>query len=110
MRKHLWVIIPVLLAPPAILGQPLRPMDLAGEWVFAHTLYGETGYARVRVEFAADRLTLALWNMKLDGGIHDGKVELKRSKDKEGPAMSMTGKVERDGMAGEFTVGELKGN
>src|SRR5262249_12224026 len=81
-----------------------------GEWVFAHTLYGETGYARVRVEFAADRLTLALWNMKLDGGIHDGKMELKRSKDKEGPAMSMTGKVERDGMAGEFTVGELKGN
>src|SRR5262249_30254518 len=77
---------------------------------FARTLYGETGYARMTVEFAGDRMTVALWEMKLDGGLRDGKIDLKRSKDKEGPVMSMTGTVEPDGMAGEFTVGELKGN
>jgi acetamidase/formamidase len=109
MHKHAAGIVVLLLWPSALPGQRVDSANPAGEWVFAHTLYGQTDYARMTVEISGERLTVALWEMKLEGRVRDGKLEAKRSRDKEGPAMSMTGTVAQHGMTGEFTVGELSG-
>jgi acetamidase/formamidase len=108
MRRYQLGFILVLLGPAGVQGHAVKPADLAGEWVLAHELYGETGYARLTVEAADDRVTAALWDMKLAGGIDDGKIVLKRSGN-DRPAMNMTGTVQRDEMTGDFTVGELMG-
>jgi acetamidase/formamidase len=100
-------VILALLGPAVLRGQGSRPADLAGDWVLAFDLYGETNYQRMAVETTGDRVTIAAWGLKLEGGIHDGRLELRRS-GKDGPPAIMTGTVERDGMSGEFSVGELK--
>jgi hypothetical protein len=109
MCKYLLGIVLVVVRPAALPGQSVNPGDLAGEWVFAHTLYGETGHARMTLKTIVEHVTVALWDMSLEGGIHDGKIEVKRSGN-EKPVMRMTGTVRRDRMEGEFTVGELNGN
>jgi acetamidase/formamidase len=108
MRKQLLCFTVMLFWPAVLRGQSVNPADLAGEWVFTHTRYGDTNHARMTVETAGKALSISLWQMRLEGAIRDGKIELKRS-GKERPAVSMTGKVEQDGMAGEFTVGALNG-
>src|SRR3954470_14078134 len=108
MRIPLLGIILTLLGPAAIQGQGVRPADLAGDWVLASDLYGEANHQRITVEAAGDRVTVAAWGRKLEGAIGDGKVELKGA-GKEGPPAHMSGTVGRDRMAGDLSIGELKG-
>src|SRR3954468_4027653 len=95
-----------LLAPAALQGPGIRPADLAGDWVLALDLYGETNHQRMTVETTGDRITVATWGRKLEGGIRDGRLELKWS-GKGGPPGTMSGTVERDGMAGDFSIEDL---
>ena len=108
MQTPLLGVILALMGPAALQGHGNRPADLAGEWVLAFDLYGETNHQRMTVETTGDRITVAAWGLKLEGGIRDGKLELKRS-GKDGPPVSMSGTVERDGMVGDFSIEDLKG-
>ena len=108
MRKQLMVVILALLGPAALPAQSIRPADLAGEWILASELYGETNYRRMTVEAEGDRVTFKAWGLNLEGRVRDGKVELKRS-GKDGPPARMSGTVERDGMSGEFSIEDFKG-
>jgi len=109
MRKRLLGIILALLAPAAVLGQSVKPADLAGDWMLAIERYGETDYRRMTLQAEGDQATVAVFGMKLSGGIRDGKLELRKS-GKDGPPVSMTGTAERDGMSGEFTIETEKGS
>src|SRR5947209_3400409 len=108
MRTPLLGVILALIGPAALQGPGIRPADLAGDWVLALDLYGETNHRRMRVEATGDRITVAAWGPKLEGGIRDGRLELKPS-GKGGPPVTMSGTVERDGMAGDFSIDDLKG-
>jgi acetamidase/formamidase len=108
MRKQLLGVILVVLGPGALRGQSVKPADLAGDWVLAHERYGETDYQRMTVLAAGDRVTVAVWGQKFEGGVRDGKIELQRV-GKDGPPVRMTGTVERDGMSGDFTFATMKG-
>jgi hypothetical protein len=55
------------------------------------------------VESAGDRITVAAWGLKLEGGVRDGSLELKRA-GKVGPPVTMSGTVERDGVVGDFSI------
>jgi acetamidase/formamidase len=55
-----------------------------------------------------DRVTAKLWGLKLEGELRAGTIELKRI-GADRPAISMSGTANADGMAGDFTVAELKG-
>ena len=103
MRKQLLGVILALLAPAALQGQSVKPADLAGDWILAFQLYGETDYQRMTVQVMGDRVTVEAWGLNLEGGLRDGKIELQRP-GKDGPSMSMTGTVERDGMSGDFSI------
>ena len=46
MQTPLLGVILALLAPAALQGPGIRPADLAGDWVLALDLYGETNYRR----------------------------------------------------------------
>ena len=100
MRKQLLGVILAALAPASLQGQSVNPADLAGDWSLAIEQYGETNYQRMTVETTGDRITAAAWGLKLEGGIRDERLELKRS-GKDGPPVTMSGTVERDGMVGE---------
>ena len=108
MQTPLLGVILALMGPAALQGPDIRPADLAGDWVLALDLYGETNHQRMTVETTGDRITAAAWGLKLEGGIRDGRLELKRS-GKDGPPVTMSGTVERDGMAGDFSIEDLKG-
>ena len=108
MRTPLLGFILALLGPAALQGPGIRPADLAGDWVLAFELYGEMNYQRMAVETIGDRITVAAWGRKLEGGIRDGRLELKRS-GKDVPPVTMSGTVERDEMAGDFSIENLKG-
>lgn len=108
MRKQLLGVILALLAPAALQGQSVKPADLAGDWILAFQLYGETDYQRMTVQVMGDRVTVEAWGLNLEGGLRDGKIELQRP-GKDGPPMSMTGTVERDGMSGDFSIEAPRG-
>ncbi len=107
MGKRLLGVILALLGPTA-LGQSVTPADLAGDWVLAAELYGETDYHRMTFKGAGDQITAALDGMKLEGKIRDGKVEVEQA-GKDGPGVRMTGTVEREVMSGNFTMGAMTG-
>jgi acetamidase/formamidase len=108
MRTQLLGFIVALLGPAALQGQGVDPADLGGDWVLAFELYGETNYQRMAVETTGDRVTVAAWGLKLEGGIRDRTFELKRQ-GKDGPPITMNGTVERDGMSGTLAINDLKG-
>jgi amidase len=108
MRTQLLGIIVALLGPAALQGQSVKPADLSGDWVLALEFYGETNYRRMTVETTGDRVTVAAWGRKLEGGIRDRKIELKWQ-GKDGPPVTMNGTVERDGMSGSFSIEDWKG-
>src|ERR1700760_3392033 len=107
MQTPLLGVILALIGP-ALQGSGIRPADLAGDWALTFDLYGETNHQRMTVETTGDRITVAAWGLKLEGGIPDGKLELKWS-GTDGPPATMSGTVERDGMAGDFSIEDLKG-
>ena len=108
MRKQLLGVILALLGPAALQGQSVKPADLAGDWVLAFELYGETDYHRMTLRAVGDQVTVASGGVKLEGRIRDGKMELQQP-GKDEPPMRMTGTVERGGMSGDFTMGTMKG-
>ena len=108
MRTQLLGVILALLLSAAIQGQSVKPADLAGDWVLALELYGETISQRMTVETKGDRVTVAAWGLKLEGAIRDGRMKLVRH-GKDGPPVNMNGAVERDGMTGDFSIEDLKG-
>src|SRR5215475_3092940 len=108
MQTPLLGVILALMGPAALQGPGIGPADLAGDWVLTLDLYGETNEQRITVETTGDRITVAAWGLKLEGGFRDGRLELKRS-GKDGPPVTMSGTAERDGMAGDFSIGDLKG-
>jgi acetamidase/formamidase len=101
-------IILALLVPAALPAQSVPPADLAGEWALASDLYGETNHRRMTVEAEGDRVTFKAWGMNLEGGIRDGRLELKRT-GKDGPPAKLSGTVGRDGMSGDFSIADFKG-
>ena len=107
MQTRLLGVILALLGPAAPQGPDIRPADLAGDWVLALDLYGETNHQRMNVGATGDRITVAAGGLKLEGGIREGKLELKRS-GKDGPPVTMSGTVERDGMVGDVSIGDLR--
>src|SRR5205814_165110 len=78
MQTRLLGVILALMGP-ASQGPDIRPADLAGDWVLALELYGETNHQRMTVETTGDRITVAARGLKLEGGIRDGRLELERS-------------------------------
>src|SRR5262245_22715152 len=108
MGKQLLGVILALLEPASLQGQSVKPVDLAGEWVLALELYGETDYQRMTVEAEGDRVTLKARGLELGGGVGEGRVNLKR-RGKDGRPISMPGTVERDGMLGDVSIEDLKG-
>jgi acetamidase/formamidase len=108
MRNELLGVILAMLGPGALRGQSVTPADLAGEWVLAPELYGETHHQRMTVEAEGDRVILKAWGQRLEGRIRDGKIALERQ-GKDGPSIHMGGTVERDGMSGDLTIAALKG-
>jgi amidase len=108
MRKTLLGVILALLGPAALKGQSVTPADLAGDWVLAAVLYGETDYHRMTFRAVGDQLAVVLDGMKLEGKIRDGKMELEQHGKDETP-MKMTGTVERGAMSGDFTMGTMTG-
>ena len=108
MRKQLVALIIALLGLAALAGQSITPADLAGDWVVAAELYGETDYHRMTFRAVGDQLAVTLDGMKLEGKIRDGKMELEQREKDETP-MKMTGMVERGKMSGDFTMGTMTG-
>src|ERR1700722_8523090 len=108
MRKPLLGVILTLLGPAALKGQSVTPADLAGDWVVAAELYGETDYHRMTFRAVGDQLAVTLDGMKLEGKIRDGKIELEQHGKEESP-MKMPGPVERGAMSGDFTMGTMTG-
>ena len=108
MQTPLLGVILALMGPAALQGPGIRPSDLVGEWALAIDLYGDTSHQRMTVATTGDRIAVAAWGLKLEGGIRDGRLELKRS-GKDGPPVTMSGSVERDGMAGDILIEHLKG-
>jgi amidase len=108
MQKQLLGVILVILAPASLRGQGVKPADLAGDWSLAIEQYGETNYQRMTVEATGDRITAAAWGVKLEGGIRDGRLELKRA-GTDRPTVTMSGPVGRDEMVGDLSIEELKG-
>src|SRR5258708_7435724 len=69
MRKPLLGVILTFLGPAALEGQSVTPADLAGDWVVAAELYGETDYHRMTFRAVGDQLAVVLDGMKLEGKI-----------------------------------------
>src|SRR5262245_65898057 len=101
MQTPLLGVILALMGPAALQGPGIRPADLAGDWVLALDLYGDTNHQRMTMETTGDRITVAAWDLKLDGGIRDGILELKRPGN-DGPPVTKSGSVKRDGLVGDF--------
>ena len=57
---------------------------------------------------AGDQVTVSSSGDKLEGRIHDGKIEVEYS-GKNGPPMRMTGTVEGDSLSGDYTRGDRTG-
>ena len=55
-----------LMGPAAARPGASDPRDLAGDWVLAFDLYGETNHQRMTVETAGDRITVAASGLKLE--------------------------------------------
>jgi acetamidase/formamidase len=110
MRKQLLEVIFAVLAPASLQGQSVNPADLAGDWILAVELFGETNYQRMTWQVAGDHVTVVsrglIW--RLEGRIRYGKVELEQPGE-DGPPTRVTGTVERGGMSGEFTNGTRAG-
>jgi acetamidase/formamidase len=97
-----------LVVPPAVEGQSVKAADLAGDWMLAIELYGETDYHRMTVEAAGDAVRLSALRHQLEGTIRDGRAEF-RPRGTAGPPMSMTGAIERDAMSGDLSLDGAKG-
>jgi amidase len=111
MRRQLLGIILIGLVWPTVLGAGnMNPADLAGDWIIALVRYGETSYSRMTLQAEGDRVMVVLGadELKLEGTIRDGKIELQQS-GKNGPPSSMTGIVGQGEMSGEFVQGDIKG-
>jgi hypothetical protein len=65
------------------------PGHPTGDWVLAFDLYRETIHQRMTAETTGDRITVVARDLKLEGGIRDGTLELKRS-GKDGPPVTMS--------------------
>ena len=63
MQTPLLGVILALIGPAALQGSGIRPADLAGDWVLAFDLYGETNHQRMTVETTGDRITVAAWGL-----------------------------------------------
>jgi acetamidase/formamidase len=108
MRRLFLGLILALLGPLALRGQSVKPADLDGEWVVALERYGETDYRRMTLRAVADRVTGLFGRLECEGVIREGKIELHRAGE-HGPTMSLTGAVDRNGMAGDFSIRTMKG-
>jgi amidase len=108
MGKQLLGVILALLGPAPLKGQSVTPADLAGDWVLAAKLYGETDHDRMTFRAMGEKVAVALHGMKLEGRIRDGKIELEQP-GKDEPPMRMTGTVVQGAMSGDFTMGTMTG-
>lgn len=103
MRMQLFSLILSLVAPAAVEEQNGGPADLAGDWIFSVERFGETDDRRMIMRVAQDKVTATVGGLKLEGTIHDGKLELKRVGE-NGPQVTMTGALEQGGMSGALQI------
>lgn len=109
-RQLLGVILIGLVWSTSQRAESVDPTDLAGDWVImALDQFGEISYHRMTLQAEGDHVSVDLVSdeLKLEGTIRDGKVEL-QSSGKDRPPSSMTGMVEKGEMSGDFMQGGMK--